>query len=151
MNRAGLLGFALSISLLAACGFEPDVGGLLAGQCTGEDSNPDVDISYMDVIRPMFDRPASEGGCGNSCHSPGGVGVMLSGFDMSSMPALRRGGQASGGKIVVPGKPCESVLLQKVGPAPATGARMPLSGPPFFDEDDLQKLSDWIAEGAKEN
>lgn len=148
MTRCAFV-LAAFAGVLGAC-FEPDVGGVLAGHCDPQDSDPDVDVSYGNHVRPLFDRPTSEGGCGG-CHAPGGPGVMLSGFDMSSMSAMRRGGQASGGRIVQPGDPCSSVLLQKISPAPPTGARMPLSGPPFFSDEELQIVSDWIAEGAKDN
>ena len=134
---------------LAACFEDPDVGGLLAGRCDPSDSNPGVGVSYSRDLRPLFDRANADGGCG--CHNPGGPGVQLSGFDMSSLSALRRGGQASGANIVVEGDPCESVLVQKLGPAPATGARMPMSGPPFFTDQQLQLVADWIAEGAQDN
>ena len=140
---------AAAACALAACFDDPDVGGLLAGQCDPADSNPNVDVSYNVQLRPLFDRPNAEGGCG--CHNPGGPGVQLSGFDMSSLSALRRGGESSGSEIVVAGDPCASVLTQKLGPAPATGARMPLSGPPYFTAEQIQLVADWIAEGAKDN
>jgi len=54
-------------------------------------------------------------------------------------------------KIVVPGQPCASILYLKVDEAPPFGARMPLDGPPFWTEDEIQRLHDWIAEGAGDN
>ena len=54
-------------------------------------------------------------------------------------------------EIVVAGKPCDSSLLHKLGPAPPYGARMPYNGPPYYSLDDLGLLRDWIAEGAHDN
>ena len=48
----------------------------------------------------------------------------------------------SGSNIVVPGRPCESVLLQKVGSAAPFGGRMPLNGPPFLNDDERQLIHD---------
>jgi hypothetical protein len=134
--------------LVAGCALEPAVGPALAGQCDPSDSNPDVDVDFGRDIRPLFDRPSNMGGC--SCHGTGGTGQQLSGFDMSSMGSIRRGGEVSGQRIVVPGDPCNSVLVQKLSAAPPVGARMPLSGPPFFSDAELQLVQDWIAEGAIE-
>ena len=132
-----------------ACFEEPDVGDPLAGGCKAADSDPEVEVSFGAEIQPLFDRSSMEGGCG--CHNPGGVGVSLSGFDMSSLTSIRRGGATSGNKIVVAGDPCGSTLLQKLGSSPAIGARMPLNGPPFFTAEEQMLVHDWIAEGAKDN
>ena len=74
------------------------------------------------------------------CHTPGGAtpqGLSVGGLDLESFETLRAGGVRSGAEIVVPGQPCTSVLLQKVGAGPPFGARMPLDGPPYLDEEDL--------------
>jgi hypothetical protein len=149
-NKMGILMVVGALALVGAGCFEdPEVGELLAGGCKPGDSNPEVEVSYGADIQPLFDRSSMEGGCG--CHNSGGVGVQLSGFDMSTLPSMRRGGATSGAKIIVGGDPCGSVLLQKVGPSPAAGARMPLNGPPFWTAEEQALLHDWIAEGAKEN
>jgi hypothetical protein len=70
---------------------------------------------------------------------------------MSSFGVLMQGGENSGRNIVVPGDPCSSTLLQKLSASPAIGARMPLSGPPFFSSEEEQLVHDWIAEGALDN
>jgi hypothetical protein len=145
MIRVGLL--ALAGLVLAGCFAEPDVGSLQAGACVPEDSDETKDVSFGRDIQPLFDRQM--GGCG--CHNLGGVGVQLSGFDMSTLVSMRRGGSTSGAKIIVPGDPCQSVIAQKVSSAPPTGARMPLNGPPFFTKEEEQLLHDWIAEGAQDN
>jgi hypothetical protein len=147
MIRSSLL--LVGALLLTACFDEPDVGAPLAGGCVAGDSDETKSVSYGLDVQPLFDRSGMEGGCG--CHNSGGVGVQLSGFDMSSLPTMRRGGSTSGAKIIVPGDPCGSVLVQKLSASPAVGARMPLSGPPFWTEEERQLIHDWIAEGAKAN
>lgn len=145
---------------LAACelGYEPDVGPLqtiapdagaqddsgpfLAGLCG--DSDPTTNVSFAREVRPLTTK--SPGGC-LSCHGA----AQTSGFSLGSYEALRRGGQNSGTRIIVPGKPCESVIVQKLSLAPPFGARMPYNGPPYFTANELTIVRDWIAEGANNN
>jgi len=132
--------------------FEPETGPLLQNPCVNEDSNPDVEISFRADIRDaIFDRPDID--CVR-CHTPGGetpIGLEATGFDVSNRDSVLRGGVNSGTGIVVPGQPCESLLILKVGPAPPIGSRMPLSGPPYLTDLDMEDLRDWIAEGARDN
>ncbi len=131
-----------------ACFGDPEVGEPLAGECTGEDSDPEVDVSFGRDIRPLLDRSRDEGpGC--SCHNR--ADNAASGLSMGSLQALMRGGMNSGADIIVPGDPCASVLLQKISAAPPFGARMPNNGPPFFSDEEIQTVHDWIAEGAQDN
>jgi hypothetical protein len=153
------------VLVLAATGcsslfYEPDVGEAIrpplidAGTddgglpvipgCDNSDSNPDVAISFGRDVRPLQAR--SPGGCG-PCH----LGRITSGLDQSSYEALRRGGAISGTQIIIPGKPCNSILLQKIGRTPPFGSRMPFNGPPYFTADERQIIHDWIAEGALNN
>jgi hypothetical protein len=148
MRFVAVVAIGLAALLVGGCLGEPDVGPPFAGACVPEDSDPDHDVSFGTDIRPLFDRPRGEGGC--SCHATGGAGAP-GGFDMSSFAAMRKGGSSSGSKIIVPGDPCQSLLLQKMSAAPPSGARMPIDGPPFLGDEDLQLVSDWIAEGAKDN
>jgi hypothetical protein len=89
------------------------------------------------------------------CHTPGGatpVGLHVGGLDMTSYDTFIKGGVHSGnGLIAVPGKPCESIVVEKIGPAPPFGARMPKDGPPYLTAEDAQTIVDWIAEGAHDN
>lgn len=131
---------------------EPDVGPPLAGSCDSSDSDPETDVSFARDIRPLMDRPSSEGGC--SCHTPTNgspSGIELGGLNLGSMETLRRGGRNSGTSIIVPGDPCASILIHKISDAPPFGARMPLNGPPFWSDAEIQLLHDWIAEGAEDN
>lgn len=152
-----------AITLLTGCTvmYEPDVGPLQAAppdaatSVTGDggnipitgvcgDSDPNVTVSFAQHIRPLLNR--SPGGCAG-CHGTNAT----SGFSIGSYEALRRGGQASGTRIVLPGKPCDSILVQKLGFAPPFGARMPYNGPPFYTSTELTLFRDWVAEGAQNN
>ena len=148
--------------LIAGCSvvdYDPDIGPLQAapadaglldpdgtvfvpGLCS--DSDPMTKVSFGQHIRPLTTK--SPGGC-LACHGSS----QTSGFSLGSYEAMRRGGQNSGTRIVVPGKPCESVLVQKLGLAPPFGARMPYNGPPFYSAAELTLVRDWIAEGALNN
>ena len=144
------LPFASSLWILftAACDVAPEVGAPIAERCSNEDSDRNTDVSFTRDIQPLLFR--ANGGCAQ-CHDPSGsnpVGVQLGGLDLTTFGALRRGGNVSGSNIVVPGEPCNSDLYLKVTAGPRFGSRMPLDGPPFFSEDELELLSDWIAEGA---
>jgi mono/diheme cytochrome c family protein len=147
--------------VLAACDltYTPDVGVLAAPDAADSDaatdappganprcadSDPDTAVSFSRDIEPLLAR--SPGSC-TGCHGASAT----SGFTVLTYDGLRRGGQVSGLEIVVAGKPCDSSLLQKLGPAPPYGARMPYNGPPYYSTDDLALLRDWIAEGAHDN
>jgi hypothetical protein len=151
----------LALALAAGCEvmYEPDVGRLQppdgpapalpedgsmiphTGSCT--DSNPMVSVSFARDIRPLLGK--SPGGCG--CHASNSA----SSFNLGTYESLRRGGLNSGTRIIVPGKPCDSILAQKLGLAPPFGARMPYNGPPFYSAAELTLVRDWIAEGALDN
>ncbi|HEY5952526.1 MAG TPA: hypothetical protein VIV40_43805 [Kofleriaceae bacterium] len=149
-----------ALILLAGCSldYEPDVGQLQPNVVDGSldpdgspfvpglcgDSDPTTQVSFAMSIRPLTTR--SPGGC-NPCHT----GNTTSGFNLGSYESLRRGGQNSGTRLIVPGKPCDSVIVQKLGLAPPFGARMPFNGPPYFSAAELTLVRDWIAEGALNN
>jgi hypothetical protein len=151
----------IPLLVLAGCAitYDPDVGPLQpAAQSAADldggmaaatsarcsDSDPTVSVSFGTDIRPLTTR--SPGGC-LFCHGA----TTTSGLSVGSYESLRRGGQISGLKIIVPGNPCESILPQKLGLAPPFGARMPYNGPPYFTTSQLQLVRDWIAEGALDN
>jgi hypothetical protein len=125
---------------------EPDVGPLTAGHCDARDSDEDVAVSFQVDVLPLLQK-----GCG--CHNPESerpFAIDLTGFSIESVDALMRGGKQSGSEAVVPGDPCASVLVQKVGDAPPFGTRMPMYGP-YFDKKQRALLHDWIAEGARDD
>ncbi|MEL7367708.1 MAG: c-type cytochrome domain-containing protein [Myxococcota bacterium] len=131
---------------------DPKVGEPLAARCANEDSDPDNEVSFTRDLLPVFRGETNSVGC--SCHNPDDpnpIGVQESGLDLTVYSQLRAGGVNSLRTIVIPGAPCDSVLWQKVSPGPPFGSRMPFNGPPFLDENIRQLISDWIAEGARDN
>ena len=141
----GLLGICCLAGCLDAIG--PDVGPLHQPEPTcDDDSDPVHDVSFStDIVGGVFSRA----GCPR-CHTGGGDGVQQSGFDISTYGSLRAGGTRSGAGIVLDGKPCTSVLFEKVGPSPPYGQRMPRDGSPISAADQLL-IHDWISEGARDN
>jgi Planctomycete cytochrome C len=150
-GRAALLG-----ALLAAGGciedLRPDVGPAAQAPCVDEDSDPATEVRFgSDIVDTIFAREVT--GC-HQCHRPTAptpLGFEVGGLDLSTATSLMAGGVVSGSDIVMPGRPCESILLQKVSPGPPFGGRMPLNGPPFLNDEERQLIHDWIAEGALDN
>jgi len=151
--RSAAATWLLATALLAAvasCGdvFTPEVGAPLGAQCSDTDSDPGVTVSFQRDIQPIFDESCA------SCHTPDGrspIGLQVGTFNVSTYAGVRAGGAVRGQREVVPGRPCASGLVQKVSVFPPFGARMPLNGPPFLEDHEIQLLHDWIAEGALEN
>jgi hypothetical protein len=140
--------FVLAIGL-AGCidALDPEVGAPLAARCVDADSDPARTLSFATDVAPVLQR------C-RYCHSPYGtvpLGYEIGHLDLGSYETIRAGGAVSGARIIVPGQPCASVLLQKLSPGPPFGSRMPLDGPPFLSDRDLGIIHDWIAEGANDN
>ncbi|MEO7097401.1 MAG: c-type cytochrome domain-containing protein, partial [Polyangiales bacterium] len=111
-------------------------------------------VSFARDIRPIFDRfPSDPAGPGcRACHyrsQATHVGLDLGGLDLSTLGALREGGGTSGAHIVVPGRPEESALIQKLRGTYPFGTRMPKSGPPFLAGPEIELIATWIAQGAK--
>jgi len=78
-----------------------------------------------------------------ACHSPGNQ-QPGGRFNMATFQAMLRGGD--NGLPWVPGKPDESLLIQKLR-GTAGGARMPRNRPPLSDEL-IERFAKWVAEGA---
>jgi hypothetical protein len=120
---------------------------------SGVEPPPPGGVSFKEQIRPLMDRPSSKTdpkGC-KSCHyrtEASHTGSDLSGLDLSTLGALRKGGGSSGIRIVVPGKPAESVLIQVLKGQYAYSAQMPKNGP-FWTAQEIETVAKWISEGAK--
>lgn len=139
---------ALAVLAAGCDAFTPEVGKPIAAICQDQDSDPDRVLSYKNDIRPIFEEYCFV------CHTATGrfpIGLEVGRLDLATYTSLRAGGAIGSSRDIVPGQPCESILRQKISPAPPFGARMPLSGPPFVDEDEIQLIHDWIAEGARDN
>ena len=158
---------AAFVYLLAACGdLSPRVGPLTtpttdctddAGTACGGGANEGGTdsglISFKRDIRPIMDRHKDDPetfGC-RDCHyntSPAPIGIYQARLDMTTLGALRKGGSSTGARIVIPGDPENSGIVKKLRGTYPTGKRMPLSGPPYWTDAQIQLMADWIAQGA---
>jgi hypothetical protein len=64
------------------------------------------------------------------------------GVASTEVPSLNR---------IEPGNPDGSYLLRKVEGSAAVGGRMPLDGPPYLSNAQIQAIRDWISAGAEDN
>lgn len=136
--------------LLVGCGpLDPDLGAPQEPpeqpanpNCAIVDSDPTVDVTF-EMVREVVLRPECR------CHvEAGGIGRTEGGLDLDDHQALLDGGRNSPRSAVIPGDPCESVLVQKLGDSPPFGARMPFRTFALAPEQQ-QLIIDWIAEGAR--
>jgi hypothetical protein len=156
-TRAAL---ALAAGLALGCGdaFAPNVGDLVVdsgGATDARDAATDAPkISFGKDIRPLMNRSNTDDtghGC-KQCHystEPNHVGLDLAGLDLSTLGRLRKGGGTSGKGIVVPFDSKGSAIVQKLKGTYAFGTRMPKDGPAFWRDEDIQKVVDWIDQGAE--
>ncbi len=151
-HLAGAAG--LVVAALVGCSYlDPEQGTLRAG-CVDADSNPAATVDFERDIRPLMNRSATDAtghGC-IACHystQPHHTCTDITGLDMATLGALRHGGHLTGTSIVVPGKPCESALVQKLQGVYPVGVQMPKDGPPYWTPSQIQLVIDWIAEGAQ--
>lgn len=129
-----------------------DAGEAEGGNLDGSIPPPEG-VSFKNDIRPLMDRPSSKTdpkGC-KSCHyrtEANHTGLDFSGLDLTTLGSLRRGGGSSGTRIIVPGKPKESVFYQVLLGQYGFAARMPKNGP-FWSTTETELVAKWISEGAK--
>lgn len=115
--------------------------------CPPGQANPNATISYANDILPLFLR---EGCLAAECH---GGGFPASGYDLRSYETSF--GQGIEARIfglcdIVPGDPDSSYLIEKIGPSPRFGERMPNMRPPL-EEEDIALIREWILEGAPDD
>ena len=93
-------------------------------------------VSFKTDIQPIFASACA------GCHGQAG------GLSLASLADVMKGGKD--GAVVKPGDADGSLLVQKVKGTQTIGARMPRGGSPLPD-DQIKKISDWVAQGAKDN
>jgi hypothetical protein len=98
-------------------------------------------VTYEANVRPLLTRSCG----GKGCH----INEVTSGAEFTSYEKLMASsGEQYGSLIVLPGKPDESPLIDKVQSAvPRFGDRMPFGGEPLA-EHEIALLRRWILEGA---
>jgi hypothetical protein len=128
-------------------------------------SNTAPDGSVPDVFVPpgppttFTEVNAILGSKCSGCHQPseGPLGDLdLSGGDIAhsslvNKPAAGRDCASSGFTRVVPGSPGMSLLYLKLLPSPPCGDRMPDGDEPPLSQGEIDKISSWIAGGAKKD
>jgi hypothetical protein len=145
VRRALILGLFGLVAMGGGCidELDPDTGAAVAPLCGASDSDPGQPTSFASDVAPILAARCK------ACHFPDGVapiGLQVTGLDLSTYATVIAG--ATAGPVVVAGQPCSSVLFLKVSPGPPFGGRMPLNGPPFLTDAQIQVIHDWIAEGA---
>jgi hypothetical protein len=139
---------------------DPDFGALIdrsgttSGGVDGDAGAGGSGVTFARDIRPILarepDDPAGPG-C-KKCHystESEHVGYDLASLDLATLGSLRKGGTTGGTKIVIPGDPESSVIIQKLEGTYGYGARMPRSGPPYLSPEEIALVKSWILAGAK--
>ena len=110
-------------------------------------------VSFRRDIRPYMDHSSTDEdghGCAACHYSTRGshIGLDATGLDLATLGALRRGGENTGTDIILTTNPGESGLARKLRGTFHTGERMPKDGPPYWSDDDIEAVEQWIKEGA---
>lgn len=100
-------------------------------------STPAADSFYAKHIHPIFDANCV------ACH---GSGKTQGGLRLDSYNLLMQGG--SGGAVIVPGKPENSILFTRVTLPPSDKHFMPAEGRPPLRQEEIAWLKAWILQGA---
>jgi len=111
--------------------------GIAISRAAEEPAKPDAwAVSYFRDVRPLLQAHCQ------GCHQPA---KPEGGYVMTHREGLLKGGESEIAAIV-PGKPDESYLIEQITPAEGKAA-MPKDKPPLH-EDEIKKISEWIAAGA---
>jgi len=131
---------------------DPETGELRMA-CVDADSDPGKRVVFSTDIRPLLngDVEGTRGckGCHYATDTTGSrEGFFQTNLDLETLRTIRLGGRNTPpDRVVVPGKPCSSALVQKLQ-GTFGDARMPRGGP-FWEPAKIQLVIDWIAEGAE--
>jgi len=105
-------------------------------------------ISFSADVQPIFSRSCAKSGCHAGAGLSQGLSLesgksyaLLVGVASTEDPSLKR---------VEPGRSDLSYLIDKLE-GTGLGDRMPLSGPPFLPDGEVQIIKDWIDQGAPNN
>ncbi|MBW2222637.1 MAG: hypothetical protein JRF54_00190, partial [Deltaproteobacteria bacterium] len=106
--------------------------------CRTTPSVPGGCVDYATMIQPLFNRNCTR------CHSGSSPPqwLLLDSYENVLAGSVRRsevdGCDAAG-----------SLLVNKIGPSPSIGVRMPLDGPPYLSSAEVAMISQWIENGAQ--
>lgn len=127
----------------------PALLGLAGREGHSGTQNGSEDVSYANHVAPIIKKYCLP------CHAEEAFNP--SELALDSYALLKKGGEH--GSPVVPGKPQESMLLQKLEDEPPFGDRMPLQSRrdkkagivKKLTQEEEQTLRLWISQGAKDN
>jgi hypothetical protein len=134
MHVAGLLGLVFPVL----------VGAILPGGSSQGDN-----VSFREDVAPLLQKYCLP------CHAEENDNP--SELALDSYSSLMKGGKH--GVVVVPGAPEESSLIQKLSETPPFGERMPMHSrrakstvpPRYLTEEEVRVVSQWVAQGGKDN
>ncbi len=130
-----ILGVCLSIVLFA-------LSLLNTSDTTALDSGSDKDsLSFKYDVFPIIEEHCLP------CHLE--EERNMSRLFMDNYEMLMEGG--FNGPPIEPGDPEESLLIQKVGPNPPFGERMPMRSDRYLNDEELTTIKNWIEAGAEDN
>ena len=112
------------------------------GAAAGSSGATGQQVSFKNDVQPLFQARCS------ACH----IAAQSGGLNLAGYQGLIKGGSVVPGSVVKAGDPQGSVLYQIIspsGPYPG-GQRMPFGGP-YLDNTQIQTISNWIKQGAKDN
>lgn len=138
-------GFVVGVAVLLT----PVLVGLATQEQSGRRKDEAGAVSFKNDVMPVLEKYCLP------CHAE--ENENKSKLSLDSYALLMEGGKH--GVAVMPGEPEESILIQKVQDDPPFGDRMPLQsrrkkaeGPPKkLTVEELSTLSQWVAQGAKDN
>ncbi|MHC4339791.1 MAG: c-type cytochrome domain-containing protein [Planctomycetota bacterium] len=117
--------------------------GALVAACSGSSGDdggngPPITVLFSQDLVPIFQVDCLR------CHGAG----MAGGLDLLTHQGLMQGGQS--GAVVIPFDPDNSLIIGRLeGTAP--GLRMPRDGPPYLTQPEIDRVAQWIREGALDN
>lgn len=159
----------LAVTLCACSSLDPSVGPWRIGQpvtdggadAPGECSEVGTDeVCFARDIRPILMRTRDQAVAAGSprgcvpCHlrASMGQGALLGGLDVSTLGEIRQGGGSTRDKIIVAGRPDESLMVRALRGQFGSN-RMPKGSMPaqFWSDssEEMRLLTTWIAEGAR--
>ncbi len=107
-------------------------GGLLAVGTAGAAGK----VDFVRDIQPIFEK---------SCYGCHGPKQQMAGLRLDARQVALAGGRS--GKVILPGKPADSLLYQRVAGI-GDQARMPMGGKPL-DPEKIAAIQAWIEQGAE--
>jgi hypothetical protein len=121
-----------------------------AGELTsqGADFSTVPEVFFTTDVQPLIVLFSPPGyGCLN-CHS--GPEPLPGGLSLSTYETLLAGSSIDG-PVVIARRSTSSRLIQRLSPTTAVPLRMPQYGPNYMSAAEIQLISDWIDQGARNN